>query len=137
MTNTGFILAHSHGLLFFAGWVSKICRRSPHVVDIALEILIGYKALGLSDCVFFAALLNYAPLVKRDSAIVDTPCPALKVDHSEYIDLLKTLRQIEGIKKVFIRSGIRFDYLMYDKSQEFLQEFLCCAFELCALGETQ
>lgn len=61
---------------------------------------------------------------KDKSCIGHTPCPKLKVDHSEYIDLLKTLRQIEGIKKVFIRSGIRFDYLMYDKSQEFLQELV-------------
>lgn len=61
---------------------------------------------------------------KDKSCIGYKPCPAMKVDHSEYLDLLKTLRQIEGIKKVFIRSGIRFDYLMYDKNPEFLYELI-------------
>ncbi|MDE5756648.1 MAG: YgiQ family radical SAM protein, partial [Clostridia bacterium] len=61
---------------------------------------------------------------KDKSCIGYKPCPAMKVDHSEYLDLLKTLRQIEGIKKVFIRSGIRFDYLMYDKNPEFLHELI-------------
>ena len=51
-------------------------------------------------------------------------CPSLEVSHEEYIDLLRTLRRLEGVRKVFIRSGIRFDYLMYDKSDEFLKE-LC------------
>ena len=48
----------------------------------------------------------------------------MKVDHSEYLDLLRTLRKMEGIKKVFIRSGIRYDYLMYDKNDEFLHELI-------------
>ncbi len=45
-----------------------------------------------------------------------TPCKNLKADHSEYMDILRALRKIDGIKKVFIRSGIRFDYLMMDKN---------------------
>ncbi len=49
-------------------------------------------------------------------------CPALEVSHDEYIDLLRTLRGLEGVKKVFIRSGIRFDYIMYDKTDRFLRE---------------
>lgn len=61
---------------------------------------------------------------KDKSCIGYKPCPALKVDHSEYLDLLKTLREIEGVKKVFIRSGIRFDYLMYDKNPDFLNELV-------------
>ena len=52
------------------------------------------------------------------------PCPNLKADHSDYVALLKKLRKIDGIKKVFIRSGIRFDYVLYDKSKEFMRE-LC------------
>ncbi len=51
-------------------------------------------------------------------------CNNLEVDHNEYLDLLRSLRQIEGIKKVFIRSGIRYDYVMYDKSDEFLREII-------------
>ena len=48
----------------------------------------------------------------------------MKVDHSEYLDLLRTLRQIEGVKKVFIRSGIRYDYAMYEDSDEFIEEVI-------------
>lgn len=52
------------------------------------------------------------------------PCPALEVDHSEYLSLLRDLRAIEGIKKVFIRSGIRYDYLLLDKDQSFFRELV-------------
>ncbi|MDP4118553.1 MAG: YgiQ family radical SAM protein, partial [Bacillota bacterium] len=52
------------------------------------------------------------------------PCKNLEVSHKEYIELLRQLREIDGIKKVFIRSGIRFDYLMADKDKTFLDE-LC------------
>lgn len=51
-------------------------------------------------------------------------CNNLEIDHNEYLDLLRSLRQIEGIKKVFIRSGIRYDYVMYDQSDEFLKEII-------------
>ena len=49
-------------------------------------------------------------------------CPSLKVDHKEYKELLKKMRSIKGIKKVFIRSGIRYDYVMADKDKSFLRE---------------
>ena len=52
------------------------------------------------------------------------PCRNLKVDHKDYIELLRKLEAIPGVKKVFIRSGIRFDYVMADSSDEFLKE-LC------------
>lgn len=52
------------------------------------------------------------------------PCPNLDADHSDYIQLLRKLRAVPGVKKVFIRSGIRFDYLLADKSDAFLRE-LC------------
>lgn len=52
------------------------------------------------------------------------PCRNLDADHSDYVSLLKKLRAIPGVKKVFIRSGIRFDYLLADKKQDFLRE-LC------------
>lgn len=53
-----------------------------------------------------------------------TPCKNLKADHSDYMLLLKKLREIPHVKKVFIRSGIRFDYLLEDKTSDFLKE-LC------------
>lgn len=53
-----------------------------------------------------------------------SPCPNLDTDHSDYLRLLRELRALPGIKKVFIRSGIRFDYLLAGKHREFLSE-LC------------
>ncbi|MCX7746671.1 MAG: YgiQ family radical SAM protein [Clostridia bacterium] len=52
------------------------------------------------------------------------PCKSLQVDHSEYLSLLRKLREIPEVKKVFIRSGIRYDYLMLDKNDDFFVE-LC------------
>lgn len=52
------------------------------------------------------------------------PCPALKADHRDYVSLLRKLRAIPGIKKVFVRSGVRFDYVMLDPDRTFLRE-LC------------
>lgn len=51
-------------------------------------------------------------------------CPNLKVDHKDYLSLLRKLRKLPKVKKVFIRSGIRFDYASYDKESTFLEE-LC------------
>ncbi len=53
-----------------------------------------------------------------------SPCPNLDADHSDYVSLLKKLREVPGVKKVFIRSGIRFDYLLADRKKDFLKE-LC------------
>lgn len=51
-------------------------------------------------------------------------CKNLDVDHGEYLNILRKLRKMDGIKKVFIRSGLRFDYIMADKNGEFFKE-LC------------
>ncbi|MBQ4282606.1 MAG: YgiQ family radical SAM protein [Lachnospira sp.] len=53
-----------------------------------------------------------------------SPCKNLKVDHKDYINLLRKLRNLPGVKKVFVRSGIRFDYCMADADDTFLRE-LC------------
>ncbi|MBR2257321.1 MAG: YgiQ family radical SAM protein [Blautia sp.] len=50
------------------------------------------------------------------------PCPNLKVDHKDYLSLLRKLRSLPGVKKVFVRSGIRFDYCMADPDPRFLNE---------------
>ncbi len=52
------------------------------------------------------------------------PCPNLTVDHSDYLELLRKIRKIPKIKKVFIRSGIRFDYLMEDDNEDFFKELV-------------
>lgn len=51
-------------------------------------------------------------------------CKNLKVDHTEYLDILRSLRQLKGVKNVFIRSGIRFDYILYDKNKDFFKELI-------------
>ncbi|MBQ4042671.1 MAG: YgiQ family radical SAM protein [Clostridia bacterium] len=53
------------------------------------------------------------------------PCPNLNADHAEYIELLKSIEAVPGVKKVFIRSGIRFDYMMADKSDAFFRKLVC------------
>ncbi|MDD3981606.1 MAG: YgiQ family radical SAM protein [Spirochaetales bacterium] len=52
------------------------------------------------------------------------PCPGLEADHEEYLRLLRRLRNLPGVKKVFVRSGVRYDYAMLDKNDEFLRELV-------------
>lgn len=52
------------------------------------------------------------------------PCENLQISHRDYLSLLRKLRQIDGVKKVFVRSGIRYDYLIYDRDDTFFKE-LC------------
>lgn len=61
---------------------------------------------------------------KDRQCLYPTPCPQLIVEHRDYLQLLRELRSIPGVKKVFVRSGLRFDYLNADESEEFLTE-LC------------
>ena len=53
-----------------------------------------------------------------------TPCKNMKADHSDYVALLRKLRKLDGVKKVFVRSGIRFDYLLADKKDTFFKELV-------------
>ena len=61
---------------------------------------------------------------KNRQCLFPKPCKNLKVDHSDYVELLRKLRALPGVKKVFIRSGIRFDYVVADQDDSFLRE-LC------------
>lgn len=61
---------------------------------------------------------------RNRQCLFPAPCKNLDADHSDYVSLLKKMRDIPGVKKVFIRSGIRFDYLLADRKNEFLRE-LC------------
>jgi uncharacterized radical SAM protein YgiQ len=61
---------------------------------------------------------------KNKQCLHPEPCKNLIVSHKEYLDMLRKIRILPGVKKVFIRSGIRYDYLIYDKDQEFFEE-LC------------
>lgn len=56
--------------------------------------------------------------------LAPTPCPNLDADHSDYLALLRKLRSIPGVKKVFVRSGIRYDYMLEDKNDDFFTELV-------------
>lgn len=63
-------------------------------------------------------------MCKNRSCLAPEPCPNLDADHSEYTELLRKLRQLPGIKKVFVRSGIRYDYMLQDKNRDFFLELV-------------
>lgn len=63
-------------------------------------------------------------LCKDRKCLAPTPCKALEVNHEEYLQMLRKLRAIDGVKKVFIRSGIRYDYLVEDKDESFFDELI-------------
>ncbi|CCY17401.1 fe-S oxidoreductase [Eubacterium sp. CAG:786] len=63
-------------------------------------------------------------MCKGKKCLAPTPCKNLIADHSDYIHLLRRLRSIKKVKKIFIRSGIRFDYMLQDKNNDFLDELV-------------
>ena len=63
-------------------------------------------------------------MCKGKKCLAPTPCKNLVVDESEYLHLLRRLREIKGIKKIFIRSGIRFDYMLLDKNDDFFKDLV-------------
>jgi len=56
--------------------------------------------------------------------LAPTPCPNLDADHADYLELLRKLRNIPGVKKIFVRSGIRYDYMLQDKNGDFFAELV-------------
>ena len=65
-----------------------------------------------------------AGLCKNKKCLAPHPCRQLQASHAEYLNLLRKLRSIPGVKKVFIRSGIRFDYMMADPDRQFFRELV-------------
>jgi len=63
-------------------------------------------------------------MCKNRACLAPEPCPNLDADHTDYMLMLRKLREIPGIKKIFIRSGIRFDFLMQDKHGEFFSDLV-------------
>ncbi len=63
-------------------------------------------------------------LCKGKKCLAPVPCPRLESDHTEYLDILRAVRSLPGVKKVFIRSGIRYDYLLRDKDDTFIRELV-------------
>ena len=60
----------------------------------------------------------------KRSCLAPTPCPNLDPDHSDYLKLLRRVRAIPGVKKVFIRSGIRYDYMLQEENSEFFSDLV-------------
>ncbi len=63
-------------------------------------------------------------LCKGKKCLAPKPCPNLTADHSEYLEILREVRKLPKVKKVFIRSGIRYDYLLQDRDDEFFRELV-------------
>lgn len=63
-------------------------------------------------------------LCKGKKCLAPKPCPQLKADQSEYLDILRAVRSLDGVKRVFIRSGIRYDYLLEDRDDSFFRELV-------------
>lgn len=63
-------------------------------------------------------------LCKGKKCLAPNRCSSLKVDHSEYLSILKDMAKIPKIKSIFIRSGIRYDYLIADKNESFFKELV-------------
>ena len=70
-----------------------------------------------------AKQLKYGMCAQK-RCLAPTPCPNIDADHSDYLALLRKLRNIPGVKKVFVRSGIRYDYMLEDKNQAFFAELV-------------
>lgn len=90
----------------FKGYIHDVGGPTANFRDTACERQIKYGTCKNRQCLY------------------PQPCSNLKVDHREYLELLRKLRGLKGVKKVFVRSGIRYDYLLLDKNDEFFRE-LC------------
>lgn len=108
-------------------------RSKESVVEEAKKIIDGPSFKGYINDVGGPTANFYHPACQKQMEKGACPkkqclhpdkCINLQVSHTDYLDILKTLRELKGVKKVFIRSGIRYDYLMYDKDDKFFKELV-------------
>ncbi len=90
----------------FKGYIHDVGGPTANFRDYACEKQKNQGACKLKHCLY------------------PEPCKNMRIDHSRYLNLLRKLRKLKGVKKVFIRSGIRFDYLLADKNDTFFRELL-------------
>lgn len=90
----------------FKGYIHDVGGPTANFRNVACDKQIKYGVCKDRQCMF------------------PSPCKNMKISHSEYLNILRKLRKLNKVKKVFIRSGIRFDYLMADKDDTFFYE-LC------------
>ena len=108
-------------------------RSKESVVDEAKKIIKSPSFKGYIHDVGGPTANFYHPSCKKQlengtcpkrQCLHPTACKNLEISHDDYLDILRTLRKLDGIKKVFVRSGIRYDYLMYDKDETFFRELV-------------
>ena len=90
----------------FKGYIHDVGGPTANFYEIACEKQKEFGACVNKKCLF------------------PTKCKNLHVTHEKYLDILREVRKLKGVKKVFVRSGIRYDYLMYDKNEEFFNELV-------------
>ncbi len=90
----------------FKGYIHDVGGPTANFYDVACE-----KQITKGVCL-------------NKQCLEDKPCPLLKVTHKNYLNILKAVREIDKVKKVFVRSGIRYDYVMYDKNPAFFSELV-------------
>lgn len=109
----------------------KISARSHNSIIEEAKIMIkdpDFKGY-INDVGGPTANFRHSPCSKKipcpaKKCLYPKPCKNMRIDHRDYLELLRKLRSLDGVKKVFVRSGIRYDYLIYDKDTEFFEE-LC------------
>ena len=84
--------------------------------------ILGIIGIAVLACLAGITVFHGACIDKQ--CLFPRPCKNLIADHSDYVSLLRKLRGIPGVKKVFVRSGVRFDYALADKDDTFIRE-LC------------
>lgn len=108
-------------------------RSKESIVEEARKIIKGPNFKGYINDVGGPTANFYHPSCKKqltNGACVNKhclhpePCKKLEINHDDYLDILRTLRKLDGVKKVFVRSGIRYDYLYLDQNETFFKELI-------------
>lgn len=134
------------------------CRSKQSIIDEARGFLKNPRFKGIISDVGGPSANFRAPscggqltrgLCANKKCLAPAPCASLNVDHSEYLSILRELRELPGVRHVFVRSGLRYDYIMLDNDETFMRELLkhhvsgqlkvapehCCARVLDCMGK--
>ncbi len=108
-------------------------RSKDSIIEEARKIIKGPNFKGYINDVGGPTANFYHPSCKKQlvhgtcigkHCLHPTTCKKLEINHDDYLDILRTLRNLDGVKKVFIRSGIRYDYLYLDQNETFFKELV-------------
>lgn len=136
-----FSIAHNRGCFGYCNFCSIAlhqgrritCRSEESILEEAKKIIAMPNFKGYIHDVGGPTANFRLPSCKKQAThgmcpgkkcLAPEPCKALQVDHTEYLSILRKLRALPGVKRVFIRSGIRFDYVMADKDDTFFKELV-------------